>query len=495
VKPASLFTDNMVLQREMKVPVWGTAAPGEKVVVTMGEQRGEAVADKDGKWTVKIGPMGAGGPFEMVIAGTNTITLSNVLVGEVWVCGGQSNMAWPLASAKNGREEAAKANYPAMRQFRVGVSSVDEAQSECKGCWEECRGVGVGSWTAVGYYFGREIHEDLKVPVGLINLSVGGTMAQAWTRREAMESDAELKGILTTWEKSVADFPATKQKYEEDMATWKEAAEKAKAEGKPEPRKPFLADPHALACFPAGLYNGMVAPTAGYGIRGTIWYQGESNVYMAYLYRKLLPALIADWRAAWGQGEFPFLIVQLSDSGEVKSEPSSSGWADLREAQLLTWKTVANTGMAVTFDVGNASALPPTDHPTNKLEVGKRLSLAARGLVYGEKIEYSGPIYESMKVEGDKVRLTFQHAGSGLEAKGGEPGHFAIAGADKKFVWAKAKIEGDEVVVWSEAVTAPVAVRYAWANNPAGANLYNKEGLPASPFRTDDWPGVSWPRK
>jgi len=482
VEPASLFSDGMVLQCDAKAPVWGTADAGEKVTVTLGTHRTEATAGQHGKWMAKLGPMEAGGPFEMTIAGKNTVTIKNVMVGEVWVCSGQSNMEFTLLAAANGKEEVAKADYPAIRTFRVAMTMAEQPRSECQGVWALCKPPGVGWFSAVGYFFAKQIHLDRKVPVGIINCAVGGTTAQVWTSRKTLEADPELKTILADWEAWVADYPRRKQQHARDMVKWKEEAEKAKAEGKAAPSQPWLPDPKGYSWQPSALYNGMVAPLAPYAIRGVIWYQGESDAATAHRYRTHFPALIGDWRATWRQRELPFLFVQLPNFGEIRPEPGPSGWAELQEAQLLTALTVPNTGMAVTIDIGEAKDI----HPKNKQDVGNRLALAARGLVYGEKIVYSGPIYDSMTVEGRAIRLKFRHVGGGLVARGGIPlRQFAIAGTDKKFVWADARIDGDTVVVSSDKVPQPVAVRYAWADNPEGCNLYNKEGLPASPFRTD----------
>jgi sialate O-acetylesterase len=481
VKPASMFTDNMVLQRQIKAPVWGTAEPGEKVTVTVGTYTGAAVTDKDGKWMVKVGPMEAGGPFEMVVAGKNTVSIKNVLVGEVWMCSGQSNMAFGLSSATNGKEEAAKADYPGIRLFTVARVQADTPASECRGAWMECKPATAPGFSAVGYYFGKELHKELKVPVGLINSSWGGTAAEAWTSLKALKGDAEFAPILAQLTRLQADYPANKAKYERELVQWKDESAKAKAEGKPAPKAP--SDP-SRQVWPTRLYNAMIAPVTPYGMRGAIWYQGEANAGKSYQYRKLLPTMIADWRSAWGEGDFPFLIVQLPNFMAVKADPSESGWAGLREAQLMTARNVPNAGLAVTIELGEANDI----HPKQKEEVGRRLALVARAQVYGEKIECMGPLCAGMKVEGNRVRLSFTHVGGGLEAKGGEPlKGFAIAGADKKFVWAEARIEKDTVVVSSPTVANPVAVRYAWADNPEGCNLFNKEGLPASPFRTDDW--------
>jgi len=338
----------------------------------------------------------------------------------------------------------------------------------------------------VAYFFGRELHKELNVPVGLIHTSWGGTPAEAWTRREVLEADADFAPILKRYDDAVAKYPQAMEQYKQKLAEWKQAVEKAKAEGKKPPRRPRApfgpGNPHA----PAGLYNAMIAPLIPYGIQGAIWYQGESNAGRAYQYRTLFPAMIKNWRDDWGRGKFSFLFVQLANFMKTKPEPDESAWAELREAQSMTL-ALPNTGMAVIIDIGDAVDI----HPKNKQDVGKRLALWPLAGIYGKKLVYSGPIYKSMKADGNSIILSFDHAGGGLVAKGdGQLKGFSIAGADRKFVWADAKIEGNTVVVSSEKVSDPVAVRYAWADNPV-CNLYNKEGLPATPFRTDDWPGVT----
>ncbi len=492
VKLPAVISDNMVLQRGMEVPIWGWAEPGEKIEVRFGfySYGWRTTTDKDGKWMVKIGPLRTGGPFEMFIKGNNTITLKNIMVGEVWVCSGQSNMQWPVKQSANAEQEIAAADYPNIRLFTVERKVAEQPQSDCVGDWQLCSPQTVAGFSAVAYYFGRELHEELDVPVGLIHTSWGGTPAEAWTRREVLEKEADAAPILERYSDVVAKYPQAKREYEKKMNEWEKAVAEARAEGKEPPRKPRVpigpVHPHS----PAGLYNAMIAPLIPYGIQGAIWYQGESNAGRAYQYRKLFPAMIKNWRNDWGQGDFCFLFVQLANFMAVNPEPAESAWAELREAQLMTL-SLPNTGMAVIIDIGEANNI----HPKNKQDVGKRLALWALAGSYGKKLEYCGPIYKSMRVEGNKIILHFDHVGGGLVADGGEPlKGFAIAGADRKFVWADAKIDGDTVVVGSDKVSEPAAVRYAWANNPV-CNLYNKEGLPASPFRTDDRPGITVDKK
>jgi sialate O-acetylesterase len=426
------------------------------------------------------------GPLEMTVAGKNTLKLTNILVGEVWVCSGQSNMEWSLNRINNGDKEIAEAKYPKIRLFMVAKATAAAPQADCKGQWVECSPQTVPPFSAVGYLFGRQLHQDLGVPVGLIGSNWGGTPAESWTSREMLEADPDLKVIYDRWKQNAENYSkaleAWEKSKEKSLADWKAAADKAKAEGKQAPRQPAPPnDPAKSPHCPTSLYNGMIAPLIPLGIRGAIWYQGESNAGRPVEYRKLFPAMITDWRKHWGEGDFTFLFVQLANFMARKNEPTASNWAALREAQTMTL-ALPKTGMAVIIDIGEANNI----HPKNKQDVGKRLALAAEAGTYGKDVVYSGPMYESMKVEGDKVHLKFKHIGGGLVAKGDKLTGFAVAGEDKKFVWADAKIEGDTVVVSAKDMVKPLAVRYAWADNPE-CNLYNKADLPAVPFRTDDW--------
>ena len=482
----AVISDNMVLQQGTKVPIWGMAEPGERVTVTLGEQRVTATADSKGRWIIKLEPLDVDGPFEITVTGNNTITLHNVLIGEVWVCSGQSNMQWPVSRSANAEQEIAKSDYPRIRLFTVKRTVADQPLQDTEGHWVACGPETVKSFSAVGYFFGRYLHKELDTPVGLIHSSWGGTPAEAWTSQSTLESEPEFKPILDRWEEILANYPQEKEKYQQRLAQWEQEVENAKNEGKPEPRKPWppLGPDHPHR--PASLYNGMIAPLIPYAIKGIIWYQGESNAGRAYQYRALFPAMVHNWRRSWGQSDFPFLFVQLANFNATKFQWTEGAWAELREAQLMTL-TLPKTAMAVAIDIGEADDI----HPKNKQDVGHRLGLAALAIAYGRDVVYSGPIYESMTVESDRVRLRFKHIGEGLVTQNGEQlKGFAIAGSDQKFVSAEANINGDTVVVWSDQVPKPVAVRYAWADNPA-CNLYNKTNLPASPFRTDDWPGVT----
>jgi len=488
VKLPAVIGDNMVLQQGRKVPIWGWADPGEEVMVSV-SWRGMSWAvttDANGKWIFKMDSPEAGGPYEMTITGKNVVQIKNIMVGEVWVCSGQSNMQFAVSQAVNSEQEVTGADYPNIRLFTVERKVSDQPQTDCKGSWTPCSPQTVPGFSAVAYFFGRELHKKLGVPVGLIHTSWGGTPAEAWTRRGVLKADADFKPILTRYDEAVAKYPQARQEYEQKLAEWKQAVEKAKSEGANPPRRPGEPFGPGNPNSPSGLYNAMIAPLIPYGIGGAIWYQGESNAGRAYQYRKLFPAMIKNWRDDWVQGDFPFLFVQLANFKPAKLEPAESDWAELREAQLMTLLS-PNTGMAVTIDIGDANDI----HPKNKQDVGKRLAAWALGKTYGQKLVCSGPIYRSMKVEGNRIALQFDYAGGGLVASPAEPlKGFAIAASDRKFVWADAQIDGNTVVVSSNEVSEPVAVRYAWADNPA-CNLYNAEGLPASPFRTDDWLGVT----
>jgi sialate O-acetylesterase len=511
VRLASPFSDNMVLQRDMKVPVWGWAEPGEKVTVSvMAPQQAatkefSATADKDGKWLVRLDPTAAGGPFEMTVKGKNTITLKNVLFGEVWICGGQSNMALSVVSAKNSAKEIPAANYPNIRLMSVPMTPADEPQATCSGSWVVCTPETVREFSAAGYYFGRMIHKDLGVPVGLINSCYGGTPIETWMSKAALTSDPDFKMVYDHWDHVFRQVNLNIEIYESEKKDVEVLNRAAAAGGYTGAAK--MEEPVMPKKFPSRLYNGMIAPLAPYGIGGFLWYQGEANAdHFAPLYRKLFPALITSWRQAWGQGDLPFIYVQIANWTERHGSPVESDWAVLREAQRLTL-ALPKTGMAVAIDQGDADDI----HPKDKQETGRRLALAAEAVAYGKSLVYSGPLYDSLTGEGSQLRLKFKSVGGGLVTKPLEPSSgtwqlvfaspdhrdvelelkssgatteptgFALAGADRKFFWAEAQIDGDTVVVHSDKVKEPKFVRYAWANNPA-CNLYNKEGLPASPF-------------
>lgn len=500
VRLPALFSNGMVLQQLQLVRVWGSADSGEEVTVTFGDQAHSIVTDATGKWSVTLNPMNAGAPpARLVVAGKNTLTLENVVVGEVWLCSGQSNMQWTVRQAANADAEIAGANHPQIRMFNVERAPSMTPQDDCKGVWKEATSANVADFSAVAYYFGRHLHNVLKVPVGLINTSWGGTRIEAWTSRESLEQRPCAAEMLADWKDHVArwDGPKEQAAFEKRKVGWQSEVKRIDAENtslpagkkKAKPPAPRPADdPAKTPHHPSVLFNGMVAPLIPYGIKGAIWYQGESNQKRAFQYQELLPTLINDWRTLWGD-TFSFHIVQLASFGNGRPVPQNPGvadtWVELQEAQTLTAQTLDKCGIAIINDIGEQNDI----HPKNKQEVGRRLALWALAKDYGkEGAEYCGPLYLSSVIQGDKIRVQFTHTGSGLKTRdGGELKTFQIAGADQKWAWAKARIEGSEVVVWSESVPQPVAVRYAWASWPEGANLMNAEGLPASCFRTDDF--------
>ena len=623
-----LFSDNMVLQRDIPAPIWGWTTPGAKVTVTLEDKTAEAVADAGGKWLAKIGPLAAGGPFTLTVTGPQEVTLHNVLVGDVWLCSGQSNMQFGMVSTRNAPEEIAHADFPQIRLITVPDRPAVTPQELFSGEWRVCTPETIVKFTAVGYFFGRQLHQDLHIPIGLIHSSWGGTICEAWTSAAALQTmpdfapevaklpqhDAQqgqreftpeeypaaladwiatndpepaagpsrcmpafddagwatldlpttwkhgalagFRGILwlrktivvpeegegveatlhlgavndseTTWFNGVKlvgrdDSKDTKKEHRYSIPgklmktgnntltirvlnAGNEGGLLAKAKElsleffSPDVESIPLAGPwryqigvkldkeHLLPVRADNnpnrvtvLFNGMIAPLLPFAIKGAIWYQGESNASRPRQYQTLLPTMIRDWRAHFGVGDFPFFIVSLANYLGVQTQPSEGGWAELREAQWFASQRVPNTGIAMAIDIGDAGNI----HPTNKQEVGRRLALSAEAIAYGQKLVYSGPMYRDMHIEGNRIRLSFDHVGGGLMARdGGKLTGFAIAGAENNFVWADAAIDGDTLLVSSPDVPTPTAVRYDWANNPIG-NLYNKEGLPAVPFRSD----------
>ncbi|QDT75138.1 sialate O-acetylesterase [Lacipirellula limnantheis] len=442
---ASIFSDHMVLQRDVKLPIWGHAQPGAKVEVQLAGATKEATADADGKWTVSFGPLKAGGgPLELSVkSGDDAVHMTDVLLGDVWVASGQSNMEWPMKATNDAESEIAAADWPEIRIVDVPNVVADAPLDSFKSAgWQPVKPENIGDFSAVAYFFGRDLHKELNVPIGLIGCNWGGTQMEAWTSREALESSETFKDALAWADKEPATEEEKKQRNDRPMDK------------------------------PASLFNGMLSAVIPYGIRGAIWYQGESNAGRHGQYAELSKLMIADWRNRWGQGEFPFLLVQLA-----AWEPGGDNWPPLREAQTETLES-PNTGMAVTTDIGD----PQDIHPRNKQDVGKRLALAARKVAYGEDIVYSGPVFKELKVADGKAHVTFDQIGGGLKAEGDLKG-FEVAGADGKFAPGNAVIEGAEVIVSADGVSEPAVVRYNWASFPEG-NLFNAEGLPAGPFRT-----------
>ena len=474
----SIFGHHMVLQRNMENPIWGWAEPNADVSVTFAGETRSAKADKEGHWKLNLKST-AGSSHAMnltVKSGAESITLSNVVMGEVWVCSGQSNMQWSVSQSDDADLEIATANYPNIRLITVPQVGTQEIQDDFKGQWDICTPDTVGQFSAVGFFYGRMLHQVLGVPIGLIDNAWGGSAAEAWVKRDVLEKDGRFDAYISEWKTIEKDFD-----WDKTLAAYQKSAEAAKAAGKQAPRYPR--DPLTGQHRPGNLWAGVLNPTIGYGIRGAIWYQGESNAGRAYQYDDLFGLMITEWRKAWGQGDFPFYWVQLADYKDEVDAPAESDWAELREAQSNTL-ALPNTGQAVIYDLGEGRDI----HPRDKQNVAKRLARIALARDYGGKLAYLNPTFKSMEIKGEKAILTFDHVGSTLYSfDRKDVVGFTVAGKDK--VWHKAtgKVIGrDKVEVTSAAVKAPVAVRYAWANNPI-ANLESREGLPADPFRTDDW--------
>jgi sialate O-acetylesterase len=445
VKLPAVVSDNMMIQRDMPVKIWGWSDLGETVSINFNGQLGKAKAGKNGIWNIQLKAMTYGGPYEMSIQGkANHIILRNILIGDIWVCGGQSNMEMTMLEINQAKEEIIQANYPKIRLLHINraMSNIPQINANASG-WLECNPQTIPGFSAAGYFFGRELHNQLNIPIGLISSSWGGTVVETWTSISDMITQPGYENQISILNSQKFEYPS----------------------------------------LPSLLYNAMIHPLTFFPIKGAIWYQGESNSSEAYKYRTLFPNMIANWRKAWNQPDFPFYFVQLANFMEPSDQPEESDWAELREAQHLTLQ-YPHTGEAVTIDIGDAKDI----HPKNKQDVGYRLALNALAKTYGKNIEYSGPEYQSMKIADNRIILTFSHIADGLMTKNkyGYLQGFSIAGENQEFVWAKAYIEGNTVVVYNCQVKNPVAVRYAWANNPDDANLYNSQGLPASPFRTDN---------
>jgi sialate O-acetylesterase len=481
VRLPHVFCDHMVVQRDKPIRVWGSAEPGEKVTVTVGKEHAEATADAERHWKVELPATNEKGPIEITVAGKNTIVLHDVLVGEVWICSGQSNMQMNVASSTHAKREIAEANHPQIRLCTVPMRPAGEPADDMGASWTICTPQTVPGFSAVGYFFGRALHEQLDVPIGLINSSWGGTRIEPWTPPVGFQEVPALASILADIEKAKAAYAEATAAALPRFAAWLPVAEKAKANHERIPSPPeWPSHPLANNIAPTGLYNGMIHPLVPFSIRGAIWYQGESNLGDGMLYDDKMKALIGGWRSVWHEGDFPFLYVQLAPFRYGTANPTLL--PKIWEAQTAAL-AIPDTGMAVTNDIGNSKDI----HPKDKQDVGKRLALWALAKAYGKQIVYSGPLYKSMSVEGSKIRIKFDDAGGGLVARGGKPlSWFTIAGNDKKFVEADATVDGDSVVVSSAKVPKPVAVRFAW-DQVADPNLQNVEGLPAPAFRTDKW--------
>jgi sialate O-acetylesterase len=494
VVPAFVFSDNAVLQRDKPLPVWGTADAGEKVSVSFSGKTASATADAAGKWRVELPPLPANlVPTDLVIKGKNTVTRTNILVGEVWLASGQSNMEMMVReSYEAALEIPGSARFPMIRHFKTESKLSQIPQTTGGGSWKVAGPDTTGDFTAIGYYFARSLYENLNVPVGIINSTRGASNIRGWMDPGALKNDPTISDIAKSWAeiwaKNVAGYPAEKAKLDAAIAKWEADKAAAEAAGKPftTPRVREwwggLAGGPNDQGQPAGLYNGMIHPFVPYALRGVIWYQGEGNNGQHDSYSRLFPAMIKGWRTQFGQGDFPFYWAQLA----AHDKPTGTMWAYFREAQNKTL-SLPNTGQAMTIDVGDSGNI----HPGRKQEVGRRLARIALARTYGQKIIDSGPIFKEAIREGAGYRVTFTETGGQhrLSSMQNDVGGFELAGADKVFKPAKAVLSNDRttVLVTSDQVPEPVAVRYAWRDFP-NAGLYNREGLPAVPFRSDDWP-------
>lgn len=483
-----VLSDGMVLQQNQKVPIWGRADPGETVMVKIAGQSKTATASSDGRWLVKLDPIRASRtPATMIITGRNTIELKNILVGEVWLIAGQSNMQRLLSETANGAAAIAAANHPLIRLFNVSRQVAFKRAKPPLATWQACSPQTVKEFSAAGYYFGAELENELHVPIGLINSSYGGSQAEAWTPVEYLLASNDLRPTVERTKVWDEERPRVRAEYDEAIKRWRVEADKAIAAGARPSPSPAVPDALREYRIASSIYEGMIAPLIPFYIRGAIWYQGESNEPRAQQYEILLPTMIRAWRERWGEGNFPFGIVQLPNYRDSNSKPADEAWSYIREAQRRTAVHTPATGLIVTIDIGEAHDI----HPKNKLDLGKRMARWTLVDVYGRKMTSCGPMFHTAKIVGSKVVLKFGDVGTGLRIRDGDKlDEFAIAGADHKWYWANARIvDKNAVEVWSTSVVRPLAVRYAFNNNPRHPNLSNETGLPASPFRTDNWPG------
>ncbi len=500
LKLPAIIGDNMVLQQKQTNPLWGWDTPGTEITVTFGDQSKSAKAGADGKWTMKLDPVPANAkPATITIKGSSAKELKNVLVGEVWICSGQSNMQMTVSGSWDADLETATAKYPNIRLITVPNVGTQEPQQDFKGAWAECSPQNVGGFSAVGFFYGRVLHNVLDVPVGLINNAWGGSAAEAWVNRGNLEKDPRFKILMEGTKKNEATLqsPAALENYKKNLAAWQQRSNDAKKASKPfTERAPGSPDNWLRGnARPGNIYNGALLPTIGYGIKGAIWYQGESNASRAYEYASLFPFMIQNWRNEWKQGDFSFYWVQLADYMAEKTDAeqaTASSWAELRESQTKTQNAIKNGGQAVIIDLGESNDI----HPKNKRDVAERLARWALVKDYGMKLPYRSPEFKSAEFTGGKAIVTLDTFGSSLrtvdvnDVKG-----FVICGEDKKWVWATAKINGkDKVEVSAVGVAKPVAVRYAWSDNPV-CNLFTTDGLPVTPFRSDDFEMLTKPKQ
>ncbi len=475
VKLPNVFSDHMVLQQGQENKIWGTAKAGEKVTISIADKSMDTMADDNGNWSAKLPSLPVGGPHKLRVAGSSVVELSDVLVGEVWICSGQSNMQWTVSASNNADMEKLSANYPNIRMINfLQVGTQEAVWTHDDRNWMVCSPSTVSSFSAVGYFFARQIHQSTNVPIGMINNAWGGSACEAWVNRDVLKAKPRYEGLLARWIGMEDKFAALGAKQDRNEGENKEFSN--------------LQGQMRGNSRPGNIYNGVLKSHLGYGIKGAIWYQGETNAGRAYQYRDLFPEMITNWRNEWGQGDFPFYWVQLADYQAERSEPGDSDWSELREAQTMSMDKLANSGQAVIIDIGEGKDI----HPKNKIDVGMRLARWALAKQYSIPIDYQSPRYESMEKAGSSILVKFAHRGKSwrpFDVK--EPIGFTIAGADMKFYKADAKIlEDGRVQVSSASVDDPVSVRYAWAQNPI-CNMFADNGLPLTPFRTDDWPGVT----
>jgi sialate O-acetylesterase len=485
-----VLSNGMVLQRDHKVPIWGSADPGESVTIKFAGQTKQATADKDGKWIVYLNSLKANAtPAKLTIEGKNKLELNDILVGEVWLVAGQSNMQRLLSETANGEAAIAAANHPQIRLFNVSRQVAFKHAKPPLAVWAACTPDSVKQFSAAGYYFAVELQKELNIPIGVINSSYGGSQAEAWTPVEYLLASPDLKTTVDRTKIWDEERARVKVEYDDAIRKWREQSDQARAAGAQPQPSPAVPDALREYRIAASIYEGMIAPLVPFYIRGAFWYQGESNEARAQQYEILLPVMIKAWRERWHEGDFPFGIIQLPNYRDPRPEPADEAWSHIREAQRRTARVLPNTGLIVTIDIGEAHDI----HPKNKLEVGKRMTFWALDSVYRKRATRSGPSFRSVmpSASGAELLVVFDDAGTGLKTPdGSKPGEFAIAGADKKWYWAEAEIVGrNQVKVWSPSVPKPVAVRYAFNNNPRNPNLTNDGGLPAGPFRSDNWPG------
>lgn len=493
VKPHNLFTDNAVLQRGMPVPVWGWADPGEKVTVSIAGRSARTEAGSDGKWRVKLPELKAGGPYTLTMSGKNRVEAKNILVGEVWIASGQSNMQWPLFNTVGGEDFVKDSTDPQYRLLYIPRHTAETPEDNITAPWQESNPASAREFSAVAYHFGKELRKRLKVPVGVIHTSWGGTIAEAWTRQEVLERTPNLDGVWQNQWNARKNYFSALAVRGQVLERYREAAARARAAGQQPPAAPqALRGPNDASNpnRPSVLYNAMIAPLIPYAIKGAIWYQGESNAGRAWEYQTLFAAMIQNWRSDWSQGDFPFYLVQLAPYMAIQSDPQEAAWPELREAQRLTTLRLPKVGQAVITDLGEERDI----HPRKKQEVGQRLAYLALHNDYGlEDVTPLGPTPAGVKFRDGKAIVSFDNVAGGLEARGGALKGFTLAGEDRKFYNATATIDGDRVIVSSPQVSRPVAVRYGWWSFPV-VNFYNKAGLPATPFRTDDFPLTTGPK-